>query len=391
MLANFEDSCVAFRRYSTSDLKIARILFDVIKYPVITKIGISITKASMALDLPIETIIKRTLFRQFCGGTSLKEAGLTAQNLRQFDVQVILDYGVESKGNEEEFENNVLNLTEAVSYASEKGIPFISVKVTALARFKLLEHIHNKAALSDAEYSEWQKVEQRMDRICLAAAHKKVKVLIDAEETWIQEAVNSLTEKMMERFNKSEVVVYNTFQMYTRGAVSYLKECIAIARKKNYLLGVKIVRGAYMEKERRRAEKYGYPDPIQVDKTSTDKDFDEATDFCMNNLDSLHLFIGTHNEASCLKAIALMEQLNIPTNSDRVYFSQLYGMSDNISFNLAQNGYRVAKYLPYGPVEDVIPYLMRRAQENTSVAGQSGRELMLITKELKRRKTEKPI
>ena len=246
--------------------------------------------------------------------------------------------------------------------------------------------MHNDSSISDSEYFEWQRVDHRIDKICLAASQKGVKVLIDAEETWIQNGINTLADKMMARFNGSEAIVYNTFQMYTKGALEYLKESIELAKKKSYILGVKIVRGAYMEKERKRAQKFDYPDPIQATKEDTDKDFNDALELSLYNINSVGLFIGTHNETSCLKAIQLMANLGIQSCTDRVYFSQLYGMSDNISFNLAQDGYRVAKYLPYGPVEEVIPYLMRRAQENTSVAGQTTRELVLISKELKRRK-----
>ena len=275
---------------------------------------------------------------------------------------------------------------KAIKYAArDKNIPFISLKITGFAYFALLEKVHAGATLSDSETAACQRVYGRIDSVCKAAADNNIMVLVDAEESWIQKPVDELTDAMMERYNKTRAIVFNTFQMYRHDRLVFLKSSYETAQARGYVLGAKLVRGAYMEKERNRAAEKGYASPIQPSKEATDKDYDEAVLFCLQHLDGLELFIGTHNEASCLKAAKYMMDHHIAANTEKVYFSQLYGMSDNVSFNLAHEGYHVAKYLPYGPVKDVIPYLMRRAQENTSVAGQTGRELSLINKEIKRR------
>jgi proline dehydrogenase len=261
--------------------------------------------------------------------------------------------------------------------------------VTGFAYFSLLEKIHSGGSLTTDEAKAWQRVYDRIEHICKAAAENNIMVLIDAEESWIQKPVDELTDAMMERYNRGKVIVYNTFQLYRHDRLMFLKESYAAAQSKGYLLGAKLVRGAYMEKERARAIEKGYPSPIQPNKEATDRDYDDAVLFCLQHIDGLALFVGTHNESSCLKAAKYMQDHGIPANTGKMYFSQLYGMSDNVSFNLAHSGYHVAKYLPYGPVKDVLPYLMRRAQENTSVAGQTGRELSLINKEITRRKSAK--
>ncbi len=387
MLPEFDNTAIAFQYKSNKDLKQAQFLFSSMSSPTLTSIGMGVTKWAMKLRLPIKGIIKSTIFSQFCGGETMEEAARTADALSQYNVGVILDYGVEGKEDEHEFDRAVPEFIKALKYAaSKKNIPFISVKITGFARFSLLERVHDKANLTETEQAEWQRVYDRIDKICATAHEYNVMVLIDAEETWIQNAVNQLVNAMMEKYNKQDGIIFNTFQLYCHGTLPYLKESYNDAAAKGYILGAKLVRGAYMEKERTRAGEKGYPSPIQPDKASTDRDYNEAVIFCMERLDKLAVFIGTHNEKSCMIAAKYMEDHNIAHNSNRVYFSQLYGMSDNISFNIAHAGYNVAKYLPYGPVEDVIPYLMRRAQENTSVAGQTGRELSLINKELNRRK-----
>lgn len=387
MLPQFDNTEIAFKYRTKQELRQAQFLFSSMGSPMITAIGMTVTKWAIALKLPIEGIVKSTIFRQFCGGETMEEAAATADTLSAYNIGVILDYGVEGKEGEAEFDKAVPEFIKAIKYAaSKKTIPFISIKVTGFARFALLEKLHTGSSLSDTETAEWQRVQHRIDQICKTAADHKIMVLVDAEETWIQNQVNELTNKMMERYNQQTVVVFNTFQCYTTLALPYLRQSIQEAKDKGYLLGAKLVRGAYMEKERKRAEEQGYTSPIQPNKQATDKDYDEAVLLCLQNLDKLAVFIGTHNENSCLLAAKYMTEHNIPASSPRVWFSQLYGMSDNISFNLADSNYNVAKYLPYGPVRDVLPYLMRRAQENTSVAGQTGRELLLINKELQRRK-----
>jgi proline dehydrogenase len=387
MLPQFDNTAIAFRYRSDKELKQARFLFSSMGSPALTKIGMAFTKLAMSLHLPINGIIKRTIFKQFCGGETMDEAAQTAAMLSAYNIGVILDYGVEGKEGEAEFDKAVPEFVKAIHFAAaQKNIPFISIKVTGFCRFALLEKLDAGTTLTDAEQEEWRRVAKRIDTICKAAAEKKVKVLVDAEESWIQKPIDELTDRMMESYNKEQAIVYNTFQLYLHSRLEFLKVSYQRSLDKNYILGAKLVRGAYMEKERKRAAEQGYPSPVQPDKIHTDADYNEAVAFCLDRLEHLELFIGTHNEHSCLEAAKIMERKQISFKHPHVYFSQLYGMSDNISFNLADAGFHVAKYLPYGPVHDVMPYLMRRAQENTSVAGQTGRELGLIQKELERRK-----
>jgi proline dehydrogenase len=387
MLPEFDNTEIAFQYRSDKELKRARFLFSSMGSPTLTNLGMKMTKIAISWNLPVKGLIKHTLFDQFCGGETMEEAATTAAIIGKYGISTILDYGVEGKESENDFDRAVPEFIKAIKYAaSGKNIPFISIKITGFAHFALLEKIHSGALLSDNEKAAWKRVCDRIDFICKAAYDNNIMVLVDAEESWIQKPVDDLTNAMMQQYNKTKVIVYNTFQMYRHDRLVFLKESYETAKAANYFLGAKLVRGAYMEKERARAAQMGYPSPIQPDKLATDKDYDEGVHFCLQHLDDLAVFIGTHNESSCLKAARYMQEHNIPATTDRVFFSQLYGMSDNISFNLAHEGYHVAKYLPYGPVKDVVPYLMRRAQENTSVAGQTGRELSLIDKEIKRRK-----
>ncbi len=387
MKPEFDNTEIAFRYRTNKELKKAHFLFSFMASPMLTKLGIGAAQLSMKWHLPVKGLLKSTIFSQFCGGETLEEMAATSGNISKYNVDTILDYGVEGKESDAEFDKAVPEFVKAINYAaSQKHIPFISLKVTGFARFGLLEKMNSKQALSNEEQAEWGRVASRIDEICGAAAARNVMVLIDAEETWIIDPCNQLAEAMMEKYNKKQVVVFNTYQFYCHGTLPFLKYSIEEAAKKGYLLGAKLVRGAYMEKERARAAAMKYEDPIQPDKASTDRDFDAGVLLCLNNLDKLAVFIGTHNEKSCAAAVEYMEQNGIEPKNPRVFFSQLYGMSDNISFNIANAGYHVSKYLPYGPVKDVIPYLMRRAQENTSVAGQTSRELLLIQKEMKRRR-----
>jgi proline dehydrogenase len=386
MKPEFDNTEIAFRYRTNKELKKAHFLFSFMASPMLTKLGIGAAQLSMKWHLPVKGLLKSTIFSQFCGGETLEETAATSDNISKYNVDTILDYGVEGKESDAEFDKAVPEFVKAVKYAaSQKHIPFISLKVTGFARFGLLEKMNAKQTLTIEETAEWSRVTKRIDEICGAAAERNVMVLIDAEETWIIEPCNQLAEAMMEKYNKTQVVVFNTYQFYCHGTLPFLKYSIEEAAKKRYVLGAKLVRGAYMEKERARAAAMNYQDPIQPDKGSTDRDYDAGVMLCLKNLDKLALFIGTHNEKSCAAAVEYMEQNGIEPKNPRVFFSQLYGMSDNISFNIANAGYHVSKYLPYGPVKDVIPYLMRRAQENTSVAGQTSRELLLIQKEMKRR------
>ncbi|MCW3463803.1 proline dehydrogenase family protein [Chitinophaga nivalis] len=383
---SFDNTAIAFEAKTDKALKKADFLFSNIGKPWLVKFGAIMTPLAFKLRLPIKGIIKSTIFSQFCGGETLEEAAHTALQLGNYHVGVVLDYGVEAMEGEHSYDAAVPEFIRAIKYAASKpDIPFIAIKITGFARFELLEKLHARETLTPQEQQEYTRVRSRVYAIAEAAAQHKVGLLIDAEESWIQGPVDELTDEMMSLFNKNTVIVYNTFQMYCHDRFDFLKVSLQKATQAGYLLGAKLVRGAYMEKENKRAAELNYPTPIQPSKAATDKDYDAAVQLCIDNLDKLSVFIGTHNENSCMLAARTMDSKGIPHNHPHVNFSQLLGMSDNITFNLAHAGYHVTKYLPYGPVKDVMPYLIRRAQENTSIAGQMGRELGLIRKELKRR------
>ncbi|MEZ2442664.1 proline dehydrogenase family protein [Chitinophaga sp. RCC_12] len=383
---SFDNTAIAFEAKTDKALKKANFLFSNIGKPWLVKLGAVMTPIAFKLGLPIKGIIKSTIFSQFCGGETLEEAATTALQLGNYHVGVALDYGVEAMEGEESYDAAVPEFIRAIQYAASRpDIPFIAIKVTGFARFDLLEKVHRKETLTPAEQEEYTRVRNRVHAIAEAGARHNVAILVDAEESWIQDPVDALTDEMMSLFNKGKVIVYNTFQMYCHDRYPFLQVSLEKAVKNGYLLGAKLVRGAYMEKENKRAAENNYPTPIQPSKEATDKDYDAAVKFCIDNLDKLAVFIGTHNENSCMFAARLLHEKGLPHNHPHVSFSQLLGMSDNITFNLAHAGYNVSKYLPYGPVKEVMPYLIRRAQENTSIAGQMGRELALIRKEMKRR------
>ncbi|PSL46680.1 L-proline dehydrogenase [Chitinophaga niastensis] len=383
---SFDNTAIAFEAKTDNALKKANFLFSNIGKPWVVKFGSVMTPLAFKLRLPIKGIIKSTIFSQFCGGETLEEAATTALQLGNYHVGVVLDYGVEAMEGEHSYDDAVPEFIRAIQYAATRpDIPFIAIKITGFARFELLEKVHRGDTLTVTEQEEYARVRARVHAITAAGAKHNVAILVDAEESWIQQPVDDLTNEMMSLFNKGKVVVFNTFQMYCHDRFSFLQASLQTATKAGYLLGAKLVRGAYMEKENKRAAENNYPTPIQPSKSATDKDYDAAVKFCLDNIDKVGLFIGTHNENSCMLAARIMDEKGLPHNHPHVSFSQLLGMSDNITFNLAHAGYKVTKYLPYGPVKDVMPYLLRRAQENTSIAGQMGRELGLIRKELKRR------
>lgn len=397
---SFDNTENAFAYKSDKELKKARFLFSSMGYQTLVNLGIKITPWAIHAGLPIKGLIRNTIFEQFVGGETLAETARVAAKLKQFNVQVILDYGVEGKDGEENFDHACEEFIKVINYAAtQPNIPFMSVKVTGIARFALLEKLDAAATaksgfegnvhteiLSAEEKAEWQRVEQRIVRICEAAAEKGIGVLIDAEESWIQDPVDALTMQMMEKYNRRRVVIYNTLQIYRHDRLPFLKDSFATARSKGFIMGAKLVRGAYMEKERERAREMNYASPIQPDKTATDRDYNAALEFCTDHLNQIALIVASHNEYSNLLTTQLLDKKGLPHDHPHVHFSQLYGMSDNITFNLAKAGFSVSKYLPFGPIKDVVPYLMRRAQENSSVSGQTGRELALIKKEMQRRK-----
>ncbi|MCE2973496.1 MAG: proline dehydrogenase family protein [Sediminibacterium sp.] len=393
MNLSFENTENAFAHLTDKELKNARFLFQSMSYPWLVQMGTRLTPFIMRTGLPVHGLIRKTLFKQFVGGETLENTEPVTQKLHSFGVEVILDYGVEGKEGEDSFDTATEEFMRVIRYAStQTNIPFISIKVTGLARFGLLQSLNEaprlRSGIHDHEWEldEWDRVRDRMYAICELAAEKKIGVLIDAEESWIQDPVDRLCMEMMQQFNTTEAVVYNTVQLYRHDRLSFLKMSHRIAKEKGFVLGVKLVRGAYMEKERARALEKGYDSPIQPDKAASDRDFNAAVQFCLENLGDIAVVVASHNENSNQLAAATMDRLGIARNHSRVHFSQLYGMSDHITFNMAREGFRVSKYLPFGPIREVIPYLMRRAQENTSVSGQTGRELTLIQRELQRRK-----
>ncbi len=339
------------------------------------------------MQLPIKGLIKATIFKQFCGGETIEECSKAIEELGKYEVGTILDYSVEGKETENDFDACYNETVETIHKAkNDKHIPFCVFKVTGLGRFELLEKVSAKKALSSDEHLEYERIKNRVNNICKAANAAGIPIFLDAEESWIQEAIDTMANQMMAAYNKEKAIVYNTYQLYRKDRLPYLKQSFEQAEKENYFLGAKLVRGAYMEKERKRAQEQNYPSPIQDNKEATDKDYDAAIAFCTDNISRIAICAGTHNENSSMKLAELMQKKNILVGNKHVYFSQLLGMSDHISFNLANEHYNVAKYMPYGPVNEVLPYLIRRAQENTSVKGQTGRELSLIMKEKERRR-----
>ncbi|MCB0409821.1 MAG: proline dehydrogenase family protein [Flavobacteriales bacterium] len=385
-MVDFNNTEIAFKQKSTADLNTSYWLFKIIGWNWLIKIGPTLLKIFLPLWFPIP-IIKATIFKQFCGGESIEDCDKTITNLGQQNVKTILDYSVEGKEEEHVFDANVKEALKAIQVAkSNQLIPFSVFKVTGFGRFALLQKINAGKVLSKQEEDEFERVKIRVNTICETAFEANVPIFIDAEETWIQNVIDNLALEMMRKFNKEKAIIYNTAQMYRWDRIAYIKEITTLAENENFYVGLKLVRGAYIEKERERAQKMGYEDPMQKDKESTDRDFNFALKYCIENINRISICCGSHNEKSSLYLTELMKEHHISVDDERVYFAQLLGMSDHISMNLSNANYNVAKYVPYGPVKDVMPYLIRRAEENTSVAGQTGRELSLILKEKARRK-----
>lgn len=401
---SFDNTEYAFAYKTDAALKKANFLFGFMGKPWLVNTALKLTPTAIKWHFPFtKTLIRQTIFKQFVGGETLEETAKVADKLEQYQVQVILDYGVEGKEGEANFEHARDEFKRVIEYAAtQANIPFMSIKVTGFARFALLEKLDTAMhagtgslmkrylgaveQLPENEKEEWHRVRLRMQQLCEVADKKNIGILIDAEETWIQDPVDALTILMMDIFNKNKAVIFNTLQFYRHDRLQFLKDSYAAAEERNFILGAKLVRGAYMEKERERAADMNYPSPIQPNKQSCDDDYNKGVEFCVEHLDKISLIVASHNEYSNLYTTQLLDKRGLPHNHSHVHFSQLYGMSDNITFNLAKSGCSVSKYLPFGPIKDVVPYLMRRAQENSSVAGQTGRELALIKKELQRRK-----
>ncbi len=387
-MTGFNNTEIAFAYKSNKELLKAYWLFKIVASPLMVKLGKTITGIMLGMRFPISWAIKPTIFRHFCGGESISESNPVASSLRKYDVKVILDYSVEGKENPEDIQAALQETLRTIENAGDNpNIPFAVFKPTAFTTGMILEKVSAGAELSKEEIVEAGKFRDRIDTLCKAAHKQGLPILIDAEDSWFQKFIDDIVEEMMNKYNKEKAIVFNTLQMYRHDRLEFLHKSYKKAIEGKYFLGIKFVRGAYMEKERERARKMGYPDPINIDKIATDKMYNDGLKFTIDHIDNISVFSGTHNEESNILLTNLMEEKSLAKNDNRIWFSQLFGMSDHISFNLAAEGYNVAKYLPYGPVKHVLPYLIRRAEENTSVAGQTGRELRLIKIERRRRKT----
>jgi proline dehydrogenase len=386
----FNNTEVAFALKTDTELDRAYFLFKMIANEPLVRIGTAVTNFALKAHLPVEGLIRATVFDHFCGGTTEDDCLTVVDKMFTKGVSSVLDYSVEGKEEEEQFDAALEMTLKTIEFAKERlAIPFAVFKPTGFGRFYLYEKVGEKQPLTPEELVEWNRVEERFDIVCKTAHEKDVALLIDGEESWMQDAADDLVTDMMRKYNKDKAIVFNTLQLYRWDRLDYLKRLHNIAKAENFHIGMKLVRGAYMEKENKRAEEKGYPTPICASKEATDINYDATVIYMMENLEKMSIFAGTHNEESSYKLMDLMHKMNIAKNDNRIWFGQLYGMSDNISYNLAQNGYNVAKYLPFGPVRDVMPYLIRRAEENTSVAGQTSRELNLLKAERDRRKSTK--
>jgi proline dehydrogenase len=388
-MVDFEDTKTAFVTKSDSQLKKAFWLFKFVANQKMVSFGKWSSAMAMKVGLPIKGLVKSTVYDQFVGGETIEDCARTVAELKSYGVYSILDYSVEGARSENALENTAQRIIETIHFgAKQEGVPFAVFKMTGVVRFGLLEKLNKNKVLSEAENKEYIRAIKRVEKICQEAHDAGLSIFIDAEETWVQESIDRMCEDMMEKFNKKKCVVFTTLQMYRWDRLEYLKDLYNMAVDGDYLVGVKLVRGAYMEKERERAYHMGYESPIQPDKEATDRDYDEAVKYCIEHADRISVIAGSHNEESAQKLADLMLKNGLAKNDKRVWFSQLYGMSDNLSFNLAKEGYNTVKYLPFGPVEETLPYLIRRAEENTSAAGQTSRELNLIKKEMDRRGLE---
>ncbi|MDP2685766.1 MAG: proline dehydrogenase family protein [Aequorivita sp.] len=383
----FDNTETAFKLKSDSELERAYFLFKMISKEPLVKIGTTVTKFALNLNLPVEGLIRATVFDHFCGGVNERDCMSTVDKLFDAGVASVLDFSVEGKEEDAQFDATSNKVIELTKFAKNKeAMPFSVFKPTGFGRLKIWQKITEKQPLTAAEELEWQRIEDRYDQVSKEAHGANIRLLIDAEESWMQDAADELCERMMEKYNTERPIVFNTLQCYRWDRLEYLKTLHQRAKNKGYKLGFKIVRGAYMEKENERAIEKGYKTPICESKKATDDNFNEIMKYIMDNLNDIELFVGTHNESSTYLAMDLMEKKDISKSDDRIWFGQLFGMSDHITFNLGAEGYNVAKYIPFGPVKDVMPYLIRRAEENTSVAGQTSRELTLLKKERARRK-----
>jgi proline dehydrogenase len=387
---SFDNTAIAFASKTDSELFKMYGLFAAMNNNGLVKVGGALVQKAFKWHLPIKFLIKPTIFNQFCGGESLADCNLAIGKLAQSNIGTILDYSVEGENDESSFDRTCQEILATINKARQNAhIPFSVFKVTGLGDGALLKKVQDQTDLTPTESAAYARVQERVNRICQQAHAAGVRVFVDAEESWFQDTIDQMALDMMARYNKEKAIVYNTYQLYRHDRLDVLKRDYENGRAAGYYVGAKLVRGAYMEKEARVARLEGYPNPINPTKIATDNLFNAALRFCVEHLDQMVLCAGTHNEESCYLLLELMEEHQIPKQDPRVWFAQLYGMSDNLSYNLAYAGYNVAKYVPYGPVEAVMPYLLRRAEENTAIAGQSSREYNLVRKEMVRRRHQK--
>ncbi len=385
----FDNTQVAFSLKSDTELERAYFLFKLIANQPLVRIGTAVTNFAIKAHLPVEGLIRATVFDHFCGGINEADCLPVVDKMFTKGVSSVLDYSVEGKEEEAQFDAALAMTLRTIDFAKEKdSIPFAVFKPTGFGRFELYEKVGANIKLSESEEAEWSKIMRRFDTVCRTAYEKDVALLIDAEESWMQDAADQLVTQMMRKYNKDKAIVFNTLQMYRHDRLEYLKNLHKQAQEQGFFIGMKLVRGAYMEKENTRAQEKGYPSPICSSKQATDDNFNAAVEYMTSHLDKMSVFAGTHNEESSYRLMEILAEKDLAKNDSRVWFGQLYGMSDNISYNLAAAGFNVAKYLPFGPVRDVMPYLIRRAEENTSVAGQTSRELTLLKTERTRRKND---
>ena len=386
-LINFNNTEVAFRGKSNGDLREMHLLFKVMNSPHWVALGKKLINIAFAIRLPIEWFVKRTIYKHFCGGVSITDSSKLIDRLDQRNVGAILDYAVEGENDEKMFDTTCKEVMQTITFAhNNKKTPFSAFKISGIGSFDLMAKVSENRPLTESEAKSYELLVKRVDDICKLGYDLDVPVLIDSEETWIQPMLDNLILDMMRKYNKEKAVVQNTYQMYRHDRVAVIKQHHSIALKEGFKLGLKIVRGAYMEKERERAKEMGYPSPIQPNKEATDRDFDDIIRYFVDNIETIWFMVATHNEKSSQLLATLIEEQGLPHNHPHIYFSQLYGMSDHLTYNLAERGYNVVKYVPYGVVKTMIPYLIRRAEENSSVTGQSSRELLLIEQEIERRK-----
>ncbi len=391
MEIDFTNTKVAFEHMTDGELRKAHWLFKIMNNRLLVDLGSKIGLQALKWNIPMtETVIKNTIYEQFCGGESLEGTQPTIDHLFENETLTILDYGAEAKESDADFDRTKEEVIKGLIFAAKnESVPVVSTKITGLARFALLQKVQEEKELTPDEQAEWERAISRINDICRKGEELfNVGLFFDAEETWIQDTLDAIVEEMMEKYNTKKAIVYNTFQMYRHDRLEYLKEQHGVAKGKGYILGAKLVRGAYMEKERERAQGMGYEDPIQKDKEATDQDYDAALEYCIRNHEDIASCNASHNEESAQLQVKLMSELGLDKAHPHLNFCQLYGMSDHLTFNISKAGFNGAKYVPYGPVKEVIPYLIRRAQENSSVTGDMGREFKLISMEFRRRKME---